>query len=315
MSAILVTGGTGFAGRHLLQRLDGSAPVVAWRRPRSTPPDNTPGVEWHDVDLLDKNGVANALARSRPRSIYHVAGMSRLDTAWDNVVPHLHTNVLGTHYLLEGARASGLETRVLVVTSAQVYATQHSPIDEQTPLVPTNPYGRSKLAQDLLALRAAKDDGMDVVVARPFNHIGPQQQPAFALPSFARQIALIEAGRAEPVLRVGNLDARRDLVDVRDVADAYVRLMAHGVSGRAYNICSGRAVRIGDALDHLLTLSRAPVRLAVDETLLRPSDTPEIIGSAQRLKEETGWAPRYDLADTLRDLLDSWRAQILNDFR
>jgi GDP-4-dehydro-6-deoxy-D-mannose reductase len=301
MPTILVTGAGGFAGRHLLDRLAGSAPVVAWRR--------------HEVDLHDKARVAEALARTRPTAIYHLAGIARLDSAWHDVVPHLQTNVIGTHHLLEGVRAAGLTARVLVVTSAQVYDTTAPPTDETAPLTPSNPYGRSKLAQDLLAQRAAHDDGMDVVVARPFNHIGPGQQPGFAIPSFARQIALIEAGRAEPVIRVGNLDARRDLVDVRDVADAYVRLMDAGVAGRAYNICSGRAVRMGDVLDQLIALSRVPVRVELDAERLRPTDAPVIVGSAARLQQEAGWAPRYELRDTLRDVLDSWREQVQQDFR
>jgi GDP-4-dehydro-6-deoxy-D-mannose reductase len=307
---ILVTGAGGFAGSHLLDHLIGSAPIVAWRRPGRPAPVNGPGLVWQEMDVRDKAAVARALGDVRPTAIYHVAGAARVDTAWANVVPHLETNVLGTHYLLEGVRTNGLSCRVLVVSSALVYDMATQPIDEETPLEPASPYGRSKLAQDLLALRASGDDGLDVVVARPFNHIGPRQEPNFAIPSFARQIALIEAGLADPVIRVGNLDARRDLLDVRDVVDAYERLMRGGVTGRAYNICSGKAVRIGDALEQLQSLSRTPFTIAVEPDRLRPSDTPVIVGSAKRLTQELGWTPRFELLDTLRDTLDWWRQQL-----
>ena len=307
MSTILLTGAGGFAGSHLLDRLTGRGTIVAWSR-ASRP--NTPTVTWQNVDLLDKARVVRALADARPSAIYHLAGAARADTAWTDVVPHLQANVLGTHHLLEGVRLNALPCRVLVVTSALVYDTARQPIDEDAPLEPASPYGRSKLAQDLLALRAAADDGLDVVVARPFNHIGPRQESHFAIASFARQIALIEAGRAEPVIRVGNLDARRDLVDVRDVADAYERLMTAGVSGRPYNICSGRTIRIGDALDQLVGLARAPVHLLVDPARLRPADAAGIVGNAGRLHRESGWTPRYTLEETLRDTLDWWRGHI-----
>jgi GDP-4-dehydro-6-deoxy-D-mannose reductase len=189
-----------------------------------------------------------------------------------------------------------------------VYHPSDDPIDEDAPLVPATPYGLSKLAQDRLADRAWRDDDMDVVIARPFNHAGPRQAAAFAVSSFARQIARIEEGLAAPELRVGNLDARRDMTDVRDVVEAYDLLMAAAPAGRPFNICSGRAWKVGDLLDELLHVARLPIRVVEDETLLRPIDVPVVQGDASRIRSELGWAPRIAVERMLSDTLEWWRA-------
>jgi GDP-4-dehydro-6-deoxy-D-mannose reductase len=196
-----------------------------------------------------------------------------------------------------------------------VYRAANQPLDESAPLLPGNPYGLSKLAQDQLAIRAAVQEGIDIVVARPFNHTGPRQDPGFAVSSFARQIALIEAGRAAPAVNVGNLDARRDLCDVRDVVAAYELLMDRAPAGRPFNICSGRAVGMNEVLDDLIGMSGTRVELVRDPDRLRPHDAPLFFGDASRIREEIGWVPRYSLAETLRDTLDDWRGRPANDFR
>ncbi len=309
----LITGATGFAGSHLLDRLAGRGPVVAWRGPTRAAPPPRPGVVWRHVDVRDRQAVADAVAAAQPARVFHVAGASRADTSWQNVVPHLQANVLGTHHVLDAVRVLAEPCKVVVVSSAMVYQVTDRPIDESAPLIPSNPYGLSKLAQDQLALRAAMDDRLDVVVARPFNHAGPRQTPNFAVSSFARQIALIEIGRLPPDIRVGNLDVIRDLTDVRDVVEAYERLMERGASGRAYNICSGTRVRIGDVLDALRRLSGTAIQVIVDPARLRPADVPVFVGDARRLHRETGWAPLHTLEQTLRDTLDWWREQVRND--
>jgi GDP-4-dehydro-6-deoxy-D-mannose reductase len=308
-SPILVTGGSGFAGSHVVDRLAGRAAIYAWHRPGRSIEESRTGITWQGVDLLDRDAVTHTIDAIRPAAIYHVAGASRVDTSWSNVVPHLETNVLGTHHLLEAVRTLGLRCRVLVVTSGMVYQIGNEPVSEDAPLVPASPYGLSKVAQDQLALRAC-DDGLDVVVARPFNHAGPRQAVSFSVPSFARQIALIERGQADPVIHVGNLDTRRDLTDVRDVAAAYERLVEAGASGRAYNVCSGRAVRIGDLLDELLRLSTVSVRIEPAPDRMRPSDTPVVAGDPSRIRTELGWTPRFALADTLEATLEWWRHQV-----
>jgi GDP-4-dehydro-6-deoxy-D-mannose reductase len=294
----------------MLDQLGHRAGTIAWHRPGGTPPAPQGKTRWVPVDLLDRKAVMRALATHPPRFVCHLAGAPSVESSWISAVPHLQVNVLGTHHLLEAVRALGRPCRVLVVSSALVYRVDGSPISESAPLAPTSPYGFTKLAQDQLALRSAADDGLDVVVARPFNHAGPRQAAGFALSSFARQIARIEAGLDPPVIRVGNLDARRDLTDVRDVVRAYEALMHHGRTGRAYNVCRGVPVRIGDLLDRLCRLSTVPVRIETDPARLRPSDVPLLEGDASRARAEVGWSPAIPVERTISDTLDWWRSEV-----
>lgn len=308
----LVTGAAGFVGQHLLKRLRRQR-LVGWYYPDKAPPAAGPHLTWRAVDLLDRDGVEAALELDAPDEIYHLAGAPQVDTSWKSVVPHLRTNALGTYYLLESAHRINLGCRIMVVTSAQIYQSSDDPIDEDAPMVPPTPYGLSKLAQDQLALRAAHEDGLDVVLARPFNHTGPGQQPSYAVPSFARQIARIEAGLVPPTITVGNLDSRRDITDVRDVVEAYHLMMQGAPPGRPYNVCSGRAWRIGDLLDELLQLTEVDVEVAVDESRRRPVDVPVMQGDATRIRSELGWSPHISVEETLRDTLDWWRRQTVSE--
>jgi GDP-4-dehydro-6-deoxy-D-mannose reductase len=216
----------------------------------------------------------------------------------------LRVNVLGTHHLLEGVRDARLDCPVLVTGSALVYRPSTEPLAEDAPLGPADPYGVSKLAQEMLACRASH---APVFIVRPFNHAGPRQSPAFVTSSFARQIAEIEAGLREPVLRVGNLEARRDITDVRDTVRAYRLVVRRGRAARPYNVCSGRAYRVRDLLDILTGLSRASLDVAEEPARLRPSDSPVIAGDRTRIGAETGWLPEIPIDRTLGDLLDYWR--------
>ncbi len=308
LGTTVVTGATGFAGGHLLDRLTDRAPVVAWYRPNGTPPDPHRHIDWRPVDLLDAADVTRAIEETAPAQVFHVAGAPLVTSSFANVVPHLRTNVMGTHHLLDAIRRSGRACRVLVVTSSQVYQPSDDPLDENAPMLPATPYGLSKLAQDQLAQRAWRDDGLDLVIARPFNHAGPRQSADFAVASFARQIARIEAGLSPPELRVGNLDTRRDMTDVRDVVEAYDLLLAHAPAGRPFNICSGRAWKVRDLLDELLHAARVPIRVVPDESRLRPSDIPVIQGDASRIRAELGWVPRIPVERMLSDTLEWWRA-------
>lgn len=306
----LLTGGTGFAGSHLVDRLRGRARLLAWHRPGHPAPHSDDDVRWQPVDLLDGRAVVAALSAAAPSRIYHLAGAPQVDTSWRSAVPHLSANVLGTHNLLDAVRRVGRPCRILVVTSAQVYRLDSTePVTERSPFRPDSPYGVSKLAQDELARLAVADDHLDVVIARPFNHAGPRQSPAFAVSSFAKQIADAERDLGPAEVRVGNLEVRRDIVDVRDVVGAYERLMEGAPSGRAFNIASGRAVRIGDLLDRLTARARRPIRVVVDPARFRPSDVPVITGDASRLRAELGWAPTIPIEQTLEDTLEWWRQE------
>ena len=306
---VLVTGAAGFAGSHLIDALlAGGATVQGWARP-DTPAffsHQPSGVEWRSVELLDSLAVQEAVAAFRPSVIFHLAGAAHVGQSWKAVASTLEVNVMGTEHLLEADRVLALGARILVPGSASVYRDSSDPLTEDAALAPASPYAVSKLAQEQLAVRAARG-GQRVFVTRPFNHIGPRQAPSFAAASFARQIARIERGGAEPLLRVGNLAPRRDLTDVRDTVQAYIAVVERGTPGVVYNICSGRAPRMQDVLDGLRARARAPVDVETDPALYRPHDAPIVIGDHTRLTHDTSWQATIPLEHTLDDLLDFWR--------
>ena len=302
----LITGATGFAGGHLLAYLSSRGiPAHAWGH-RSKPAPGDGAATWTAVDLLDRRAVRAALDASRPSAIYHCAGVADVHGTWSAPAHALRVNAVGTHYLLEAARDLELGVRVLVTGSALVYRQSLEPITEDHPIGPATPYGVSKLAQEMTASESA----IDTLLARPFNHAGPGQSPAYATSAFAQQIAEIEAGRRDAVLRVGNLDAKRDITDVRDTVRAYHALVEHGHVRRPYNVCSGRTYTMRALLDTLLSLARVRVRVEIDPARLRPSDTPVVLGSHARLTADTGWEPTIPIEQTLADLLDDWRARV-----
>jgi GDP-4-dehydro-6-deoxy-D-mannose reductase len=308
-SSPLVTGATGFAGSHLIDHLLEHEPhVFAWGNPqgREIPSARQDRVTWTAVDVTDVDAVTAALTAARPSAIYHCAGFADVHSAWSRAADALRVNALGTHALLTALERARLDAPVLVTGSALVYRPSLDALAEDAPLEPSSPYGVSKLAQEMIA---AAGPGR-VVIARPFNHAGPRQSAAYATSSFARQIAEIEAGLHEPVLRVGNLDARRDLTDVRDTVRAYVLLVARGQGSRPYNVCRGEAYRMGDLLDALVGGARVGITVEVDQARLRPSDNPTVLGDPGRIRSETGWVPRIPIERTLSDLLDYWRGVI-----
>ena len=321
---ILVTGAAGFVGSHLLILLDRTAPegttLVAWRRPAASreqasasPPRPAPAddrVTWREVDLLDPTAVTRTIAETRPTQVYHCAGIANVGGSWSNNHATLRSNVLGTEHLLTALRDHGAPGRVLIPGSALVYRPSSSAIDETAPLGPVSPYGLSKLAQEMLGLAAARQDGMTVLLSRSFTHVGPGQALSYAASSFADQIARIEAGRTEPVLWVGNLEARRDLTDVRDTVRAYQLLMTAGTPATPYNVCSGRAYQIKEVLDGLLADTTVDVSVRRDPTRSRPNDNPLLLGDPSKIIRDVGWSPEIQLSRTLSDLLDYWRATV-----
>lgn len=281
----LVTGATGFAGSHLLELLLEHEPhVVAWAGAsgRGVPAATLPGrVTWSAVDLTDRDRVARELAVIRPSAVYHCAGIADVQSAWTDSSTALRVNALGTHHVLIGLERAGLRVPVVVTGSALVYRPSLTALTEESPLGPSSPYGVSKLAQEMLAAAAPASR---VVIARPFNHAGPRQDAAYVTSSFARQIAEAEAGCREPVLRVGNLDARRDITDVRDTVRAYRLLLDGGQPGRPCNVCRGEAYRVGDLLESLVRRSRVRIGVEVDPARLRPSDNPVVTGASSDVR-------------------------------
>jgi GDP-4-dehydro-6-deoxy-D-mannose reductase len=315
---ILVTGAAGFAGSHLLDLIkhDGQ-PIAGWFLHGPHPLDSSSSsrasfenVDWRAVDLTDRESVRAAIAAIRPAEVYHLAGAANQGSSWERTDESMRANALGTHHLLDALRRERVDARVLVIGSAAVYRPSPEPFDEDSPIGPTSPYGVSKLAQEMTSIQSFTLHGQRVCVARSFNHIGPRQSADYVASSFARQIATIEAGQAPPVILVGNLEPRRDLMDVRDTVRAYRALMRHGEPGRAYNVCSGEARAIRELLDGLLAHSTMNVEVRVDPSRLRPVDQPMLVGRLDRIRRETGWQPEIGWAQTLADLLQDWRARV-----
>lgn len=297
MSRVLVTGARGFAGRYLTEHLERcGASVTGWTR--------------EHVDLLDRSAVVRAISSLRPAVVYHCAGAAHVGQSFNNVADTLAANVLGTHHLLDALRQTGVQARVLLTGSSLVYRLSSGALSEDNPIGPGTPYAVSKLAQEILGQRAIKEDGQQVLLTRPFNHTGPRQRPTYAAPAFAQQIALIEQGRVDPEITVGNLDAARDIHDVRDTVRAYTKIVERGEPGRVYNVCSGQAFKIRDVLERLIAMSRVPVKVTVDPARYRPSDNLVVLGDRSRIERELGWKPEIPLDRTLSDLLDYWRKEV-----
>jgi GDP-4-dehydro-6-deoxy-D-mannose reductase len=305
---VLVTGAAGFAGSHVVEALGRREDVVGWTHHAPPPQEIARLASWQRVDLLNPSEVREAIARLKPSGVIHCAGAPNVAHSWRDTVTPLSANVLATHHLFDALSRTGTACRVVVSGSATVYAASTAALTEESPIAPSNPYAVSKLVQEQLAFRAAREDGVEVIVTRSFNHTGPRQRPAFAAPNMARQIALIEAGVADPVIKTGNLDAQRDITDVRDMARAYIALLHHGASSTLYNVSSGTTRVMRSVLEALVARARVKVRVETDAALMRPIDTPFVLGDATRLRETTGWQPEISFDRTLDDLLNYWRS-------
>lgn len=310
-----ITGIAGFAGRHLAAHLLSEGWDVHGLVRHGDGRDLPATVTLHPGDLSDADSLEGAIGAARPEAVFHLAAQASVPASWQDPVGTYATNVLGQAALLEAlARAPGTPPRVLVVSSNEVYGApvgpEELPVREDNPLRPSNPYAVSKAAQDLMGYQYAASGRLPVVRVRPFNHIGPGQSDAYVAGAFARQVAEIEAHRSDPVIRVGNLEARRDFTDVRDTVRAYRLALLHGPVGAVYNIASGRPVAVRALLDYYLSQSPSAAQVERDPERYRPVDVPEVYGDSTRLYAATGWVPAIPLEATLRDVLEYWRASI-----
>lgn len=310
-TTVLVTGAAGFVGSHLLELLEQEDDwIFGWLRPGTEPAVAGKRIGWLAVEMQDRAAVYAAIRQTRPDAIYHLAGVPHVGDSWSHTYETFAGNVLATHYLFDALRREQLAPRVLVTSSATVYAPQSSAIAETDAVIPNSPYGTSKLAQEMVARRSWESDGIPGLIARSFNHVGPRQSPAFVAPSVAKQIAEIEAGRRLNQLEMGNMESERDIMDVRDTVRAYRALMASAQPGVPYNVCSGTATSIRSLVD--LFVSKAHVKITVTQApaRFRPNDTPLILGDRSRIQNDTGWTPQIPLERTVDDLLAYWRQQI-----
>lgn len=307
---ILVTGAAGFVGSHLLELLtQEAAEVVAWQRPGTEPLLAGTGVRWATVEMQDGGAVRDAINDIRPSAVYHLAGVPHVGDSWGHTRETFGGNVLATHHLFDALRRAGLDSRVLVTSSATVYSPADRALREDDEVCPNNPYGTSKLAQEMVATRAWQDDRIPGLIARAFNHVGPRQSPSFLAPSIAKQIAAIESGQLEPVLKVGNLEPQRDIMDVRDTVRAYRAMMQSARPGEPYNVGSGLPVPVKHLMQLFIEKAKVPIKVEQDPARFRPNDTPLILGDISKLTADTGWRTQVPLSQTVDDLLAYWRAQ------
>ena len=305
---VMVTGAQGFAGRHVLEELrqNGHTPL-----PVDLPgvADPVPGLLAGDI--MDDAGFRRLVAMQHPDACIHLGGLSFVPPSWEQPADYLRVNGLGAFNVLEALRHEAPRARALVITSAEVYGRFASTfvVHEDSPFAPTNPYAVAKVAADHLTQIYAHHHHLPYLVARPQNHIGPGQSTRFVVASFAEQIARIALGKAEPVIRVGDLNAERDFTDVRDVARAYRLLIERGRPGEAYNIAATRPVRVQMILDLLCKIAGVQPRIEVEPTRVRPADHPPIL-SNEKIRLELGWQPQFTLEQTLRDIFEYSRRAV-----
>lgn len=306
MNRILVTGCSGFLASHLLKLLQ--------REPRNkifgiteVPGFIYPDVEVFQVDIRRRGDIAQMLEIIRPDLTFHLAAVASVGFAWKNPELTYDVNFMGSSNLLEALQASAPDSRLVLMSSAEIYQPSERPIREKDPVVCRSPYALSKLAMEMLGDLYWRAFGMKVCKIRAFNFTGPGQDRKFVAADFACQIAGIERGERPPVIRVGNLDALRDFSDVRDVARCVQAVGAGARGGEVFNVCSGRVYAIRQILDILLAQARTPIRVEVDRERLRPLDNPVISGDCSLLRGRFGLSPEYPIERTLGDLLDYWR--------
>jgi len=302
---VLVTGGSGFLGGYLVRALVKAGKDVAVLDRRA--PDRE-AVGWIDGDLLERDSFNSALRDVRPTAVIHLAAKVNEPVCRANPGETFKINVEVTARLLEACRTAAAPPRVILALSSAIYGPVSGDcIDETTPLRPWTIYGATKAACDIFGETYWRNYGLEVIRMVPFNITGPGQSPCFVLSDWARQIARIEAGRQEPVMKIGNTSASRDFIDVRDAGRAFVAALDEGQPGERYNIASGHPTGLGSALEMLTSLSKAHVSVQKDPAKMRPSDIPVQVGSYRKLHADTGWAPSIPILQSISDLLDGWR--------
>ncbi len=315
---ILITGVAGFVGSHLAEYcLSQGAEVHGIKRWARSNLENLKEIKnqihFHDCDMRDATGIRTIINEVKPDRIFHLAAQSYVPASWTSPSDTIETNVIGEINLFEAVRSvPDYNPKIQVACSSEEYGLvkeEETPIKEDNPLRPMSPYGVSKVAQDLLARQYFMSYGMDIVVTRGFNHTGPRRGENFICSTFAKQIAEIETG-SEQIMYVGNLEARRDFTDVRDMVRAYWLALEKAKSGEVYNICSGKAYSMQDVLNQLSSLSKVKFEVKQDPKRMRPSDVPLLLGDNSKFVDATGWKPEIPFIKTLEDLLNFWRVRV-----
>lgn len=294
---VLVTGASGFVGRHLM----GAAAFA--------------GVEFatlQNVDIRDRSALQAEVASIRPDHVIHLAAQSFVPRSFEDPAGTLEINLMGTLHLLQALDSVGFSGRFLYVSSGDVYGAVHEsqlPVTEQHPPAPRNPYAVSKLSAELLCLQWHRSNSLDVVVARPFNHVGPGQDAAFVVPALAAQVLAIARGQRAPVIRAGDIDVTRDFTDVRDIVAGYARLLVSGTSGRTYQLCSGVERSVRGILERLLALKAVDAEIEQDPSKFRPAEQRRMVADNTWVSRDTGWLPAIPWEKTLQDIIEEMESR------
>ncbi len=316
MKKVLITGITGFVGKHLathllLQKAYEVSGTYRSEASLGNLGDTQDIVKLTKVDLHNSEAVEALLLAEKPDYIFHLAAQASPSKSFSIPVETLTNNIVSEFSVLEALKKHKMhDTRVIIISTGEIYGMvtpSDIPVDEATPFRPTTPYAVSKIAQDYLSLQYHLAYKLDVVRLRPFNHIGPCQKEGFVVSDFAKQVAEIEAGKKAAVISVGNLEARRDFTDVRDMVNAYEFALKKGESGEVYNLGSGKSQKIGDILEKLLSFSTTKIEVRIDQSRFRPIDVPEIVCNYGKFHTLTGWQPEIQFEETLQNILDYWR--------
>lgn len=310
---VLIVGGAGFVGKYLLRHLKSN---YDWHLSATKLPNEeiqVSDVDIYSLDIMDKDAITALLMQVKPDYIYHLAAQSSVALSWKNPNLTVDINIKGCLNLLDAVRESGLTPKIMLIGSGEEYgriSQEELPITELTLPRPGNLYAATKTCQNMIGNIYATAYNMDIILVRAFNHIGPEQAPMFVASDFCKQVAMIEKGQLPPVMKVGNLSARRDFTDVRDVVRAYGLLIQKGLKGETYNIGSGNAITIQSILDCILSLSTQTIKVEIDPDKLRPIDVPVIEADITKITHCTNWQPQISLEQTLKETLDYWRQTI-----
>jgi len=305
---VFISGATGFVGHHLIDFLSSSEHTIYGTSFPHRPPPSEKKIFF--LDIRKEEEVFRVIEKIKPQWIFHFAAISNVRHSWEMRKETMETNLMGTFYFFESVRKFCPESRILFISSSDVYggmASEEELLKEEDSVHVLSPYGFSKVSGELLSKFYTQIEELDVVIARPFPHTGPGQSPDFVCSDWACQIARIEENLCQPVIRVGNIEVKRDFSDVRDVVKAYFLLMKEGKRGEAYNVCSGKTVSLQKILDLLLSYSSLGIEVQADPRKFRKADISMLVGSSKKIRRDTGWKPEVPLEETLLDLLEYWR--------
>jgi GDP-4-dehydro-6-deoxy-D-mannose reductase len=307
---VLVTGGTGFVGSHLIGLLKSHSSKIAVVASGGEVSRQQSGVDYYALDIRRAGDLRSVVHNFSPTHIYHLAAISAVDVSWSNPRLTFEVNVLGAYNLFEAAMSLPSPPKILNVSTSQVYAGSAAILTETSRVDPENPYAASKAIAEMLRVQYRTCSVGGIITARSFNHTGPGQMPNFVLSSIAKQFAEMEAGLRPARLTVGNLEVKRDFTDVRDVVMAYAALLKRGRRDEVYNVCSGCSVRLADVVRRFEAISGIVAEIETDAARLRSNEIPVICGDATKIRSETGWIPQIPFEKTIRDLLEYWCGRI-----